>query len=188
MVGWVPDTNWRHPEEPASDLKGRDNYPVVHVAYGDAAAYAAWAGKDLPTEAQWEFAARGGRSGEFYAWGNKLSPGGKQMANIWEGEFPYKNSGADSFAGIAPVASFPANGYGLYDVAGNVWEWCKDWYAPTPMRRLRRKVSREIRPARRSPKVSIPANPVSPNACNAGAFLHRSSNEGVARGCHCVCY
>ncbi len=127
---WVAGADWRHPEGPASDLKGREHYPVVQVAYEDAVAYAAWAGKDLPTEAQWEFAARGGRSGELYAWGDQLNPDGKKMANIWEGEFPYKNSAADGFAGIAPVASFPANGYGLHDVAGNVWEWCKDWYAP----------------------------------------------------------
>jgi sulfatase modifying factor 1 len=127
---WVPGANWRHPEGPASDLKGRESYPVVQVAYADAAAYAAWTGKDLPTEAQWEFAARGGRSGEVYAWGRELNPGGKKMANIWEGDFPSKNSAADGFAGAAPVASFPANGYGLHDVAGNVWEWCQDWYAP----------------------------------------------------------
>jgi sulfatase modifying factor 1 len=127
---WVPGANWRHPEGPASDLKGRERYPVVHVAYADAAAYATWAGKDLPTEAEWEFAARGGRSGDPYAWGRELNPDGKKMANIWEGPFPYQNSAADGFAGVAPVASFPANGYGLYDVAGNVWEWCRDWYAP----------------------------------------------------------
>jgi sulfatase modifying factor 1 len=103
---WVTGTNWRHPEGPASDLKGREQYPAVQVAYEDAAAYAAWAGKDLPTEAQWEFAARGGLTGNLYAWGNSFAPGGKPMANIWEGEFPYKNSGADGFAGIAPVAAF----------------------------------------------------------------------------------
>jgi formylglycine-generating enzyme required for sulfatase activity len=127
---WVPGTSWRHPLGPGSDLQGRDNYPVVHIAYEDAEAYARWAGKELPTEAQWEFAARGGLSGEPYAWGRDLKPGGKPAANIWEGEFPYKNSAEDGFPGIAPVASFAANGYGLYDVAGNVWEWCRDWYAP----------------------------------------------------------
>jgi len=127
---WVPGANWRHPEGPASNLDGRDNFPVVHIAYEDAAAYAAWAGKDLPTEAQWEFAARGGLSGNAYAWGNELNPGGKWMANIFEGHFPNENTRVDGFAGAAPVASFPANGYGLHDVAGNVWEWCKDWYLP----------------------------------------------------------
>jgi sulfatase modifying factor 1 len=127
---WVPGANWRHPEGPDSNIKGRDQHPVVHVAYEDAEAYAKWAGKQLPTEVQWEFAARGGRSGELYAWGNELNPGGKKMANIWEGPFPHANSKADGFAGNAPVASFPANGYGLHDVAGNVWEWCSDWYAP----------------------------------------------------------
>jgi sulfatase modifying factor 1 len=127
---WVPGANWRHPEGPASDLQGREKHPVVHVAYEDAEAYAQWAGKHVPTEAQWEFAARGGRSGELYAWGNELNPGDKKMANIWEGPFPHANSKADGFAGVAPVASFPANGYGLHDVAGNVWEWCSDWYLP----------------------------------------------------------
>ena len=127
---WMPGATWRHPEGPESNLQGRDQHPVVHVAFEDAAAYAAWTGKGLPTEAQWEFAARGGRSGELYAWGNDLYPGDRKMANIWEGPFPYKNSAADGFAGVAPVASFPANGYGLHDVAGNVWEWCTDWFAP----------------------------------------------------------
>jgi formylglycine-generating enzyme required for sulfatase activity len=111
-------------------LTGRDNYPVVQVAYEDAAAYATWAGKDLPTEAQWEFAARGGLSGALYPWGNELNPGGRWMANIFEGHFPNENSRADGFVGLAPVASFPPNAYGLVDVAGNAWEWCQDWYLP----------------------------------------------------------
>jgi sulfatase modifying factor 1 len=120
--------SWRHPEGPASDLKGREKYPVVHIAYPDAQAYAKWAGKRLPTEAEWEFAARGGLSGKLYVWGDELKPSGKWMANIYEGQFPMKDTGADGFAGLAPVAQFPPNGYGLYDMAGNVWQWCSDWY------------------------------------------------------------
>jgi formylglycine-generating enzyme required for sulfatase activity len=121
---------WRHPEGPASDLKGREKFPVVQIAYEDAVAYAKWAGKRLPTEAEWEFAARGGQSGKLYPWGNELKPGGKWMANIYQGKFPVKDEGSDGFSGVAPVAQFPANGYGLYDMAGNVWEWCSDWYRP----------------------------------------------------------
>ena len=127
---YVKGANWRHPLGPNSDLKGKENYPVVQIAYADAAAYAKWAGKRLPTEAEWEFAARGGLEGKLYAWGDELKPGGKWMANIFEGEFPVKDTGEDGFVGIAPVAQFPTNGYGLYDMAGNVWEWCSDWYRP----------------------------------------------------------
>jgi len=122
--------DWRHPEGPGSSIKGREKYPAVHIAYDDAVAYAKWAGKRLPTEAEWEFAARGGLSGKLYAWGDDFHPGGKAMANTWQGEFPTTDTGVDGFGGLAPVASFAPNGYGLYDVAGNVWEWVSDWYRP----------------------------------------------------------
>jgi formylglycine-generating enzyme len=127
----VKGASWRHPEGPGSDLQERENHPVVHVSYVDALAYAAWAGKRLPTEAEWEFAARGGLDSKRFCWGDELSPGGKLMANTWQGDFPNNNTNADGFAGTAPVGSFPANGFGLNDMAGNVWEWCSDWYHPS---------------------------------------------------------
>ena len=125
---YVPRASWRHPLGPASTIDGRGKFPVVHVAYEDALAYARWAGKRLPTEAEWECAARGGVAGEPYSWGVEFRPGGKWMANIWQGRFPVTDSAQDGFAGIAPVGQFPPNGYGLFDMAGNVWEWCSDWY------------------------------------------------------------
>ena len=124
--------NWRHPDGAESDLRGREKYPVIHIAYEDATAYAKWAGKRLPTEAEWEFAARGGAAGRLYAWGDELKPAGRWMANIYEGRFPVAggDTGEDGFKGIAPVAQYPSNAFGLHDVAGNVWEWCSDWYRP----------------------------------------------------------
>jgi formylglycine-generating enzyme len=133
---YVKGANWRHPTGPKSDLKGKEKYPVVHIAYADALAYCKWAGKRLPTEAEFEYAARGGLEKEPYVWGNEFRPGGKWMANTFQGHFPDKNTGEDGFTGTAPVGSFPANGYGLYDIAGNVWEWCRDWYRPDYYRTL----------------------------------------------------
>ena len=127
---WRRGADWRHPEGPESSLHGRERHPVVHVAFGDAEAYAAWAGKALPTEAEWEFAARGGLHGTEYAWGDELVPRGKPMANTWQGEFPYENTLLDGFEGTSPVGRFPPNGYGLHDMIGNVWEWTTDWYSP----------------------------------------------------------
>ena len=124
----IPGADWRHPEGPASSLEGRSKPPVVHVAYVDAEAYAKWADKRLPTEAEWEFAARGGLEGKAYPWGDELTPGGKWMANTWQGKFPTENTLEDGWRSTAPVRSYPPNGYGLYDMAGNAWEWCSDWY------------------------------------------------------------
>ena len=127
---YAPGANWRHPLGPGSDIKGKENYPVVHIAYPDAEAYAKWAGKRLPTEAEWEFAARGGLAGKPFVWGDSFRPGGKWMANTHQGHFPNQDTGDDGFVGIAPVAQYPPNGYGLYDMAGNVWQWTSDWYRP----------------------------------------------------------
>jgi formylglycine-generating enzyme len=121
--------NWRRPYGPRSSISGLDDHPVVHIAYRDAEAYAKWAGKDLPTEAEWEFAARGGLDGAEFAWGDELAPAGKQMANTWQGAFPHENLSRDGYGRTSPVTAFPPNGYGLYDMIGNVWEWTTDWWS-----------------------------------------------------------
>jgi len=125
---YVPGASWRHPEGPGTSIEGRENFPVVHIAYADAIAYAKWAGKRLPTEAEWEFADRGGLVGKLFPWGDEFRPEGKFLANTYQGPFPVKDSGEDGFVGPAPVKSFPPNPYGLYDMSGNVWEWASDWY------------------------------------------------------------
>jgi formylglycine-generating enzyme required for sulfatase activity len=133
---YVPGASWKHPEGPGSSTKGREDHPVVHIAWEDAVAYAKWAGKRLPTEAEFEFAARGGADGKRFAWGDELKPGGKWPANIFQGRFPAKNSGDDGYLTTSPVTAFPPNGFGLYDVGGNVWQWCSDWYRPDYFEKL----------------------------------------------------
>ena len=126
---YLPGADWRHPQGPGSSVRSRADHPVVHVAWEDVAAYARWAGKRLPTEAEWEYAARGGLDGATYAWGEEFTPDGEHLANTWQGEFPYENTRADGYEGTAPVGTYPANGYGLHEMIGNVWEWTADVYA-----------------------------------------------------------
>jgi formylglycine-generating enzyme len=164
---WVPGASWRHPEGPGSTLHGRDRHPVVQVAYEDAVAYAAWAGKELPTEAQWERAARGGLEGATYCWGEEFTPKGRMMANTWQGEFPWQNLLLDRYEGTSPVGSFPPNGYGLLDIAGNVWEWTSDYFAaPRPT---------QPRPCcvPRNPRVAAPvrAEPIPRRVIKGGSHL-----------------
>jgi sulfatase modifying factor 1 len=129
---WTAGADWRHPEGPASNVGGREHHPVTHVAYSDAVAYAEWAGKSLPTEAEWEYAARGGLDGATFTWGDEFAPRGRMMANTWQGEFPWQNLCTDGYEGTSPVERFPPNGYGIYDAAGNVWEWTADWFEAQP--------------------------------------------------------
>jgi sulfatase modifying factor 1 len=164
---YVKGASWRHPGGPQGGAAGREKYPVVQIAYDDAVAYATWAGKRLPTEAEWEFAARGGLSGKIYPWGDEFTPDSRLMANTHQGHFPESDEGTDGHAGIGPVAQFAPNAYGLYDVAGNVWEWVSDWYRTTTSSSRRPAASRAIRgdPTRRSIRASRRRR----SACTAAA-------------------
>jgi formylglycine-generating enzyme required for sulfatase activity len=167
---YVRGASWRHPLGPGSTLDGLERHPVVHVAYDDALAYARWAGKDLPTEAEWEFAARGGKSGQLYPWGDKLSVDGRIQANTYQGLFPVRDEAADGYAGTAPVGTYAPNAFGLYDVSGNVWEWTRDWYrADTYARRARGGV---VQDPRGPPDSLDPSEPGTPKRVQrGGSFL-----------------
>jgi formylglycine-generating enzyme len=128
---WTPGADWRHPDGPESGIGGRERHPVTQVTHADATAYAEWAGKSLPTEAEWEYAARGGLDGAIFTWGDEFAPKGRMMANTWQGDFPWQNLLLDRYEGTSPVETYPPNGYGLYDMAGNVWEWTDDWFGPS---------------------------------------------------------
>lgn len=166
---YVKGANWRHPSGPESNITGKEKYPVVQIAYFDAESYARWAGKRLPTEAEYEWAERGGLYGKTYAWGNEFRPNGKWMANTWQGKFPVNDTGEDGYAGLAPVAQFPPNGYGLYDMAGNVWEWCSDWYRPDYYAQLAKAGGVAVNP-------QGPASPLDPAEPNEAKRVHRGGS------------
>jgi formylglycine-generating enzyme required for sulfatase activity len=171
---WVPGACWRHPEGPGSDIADRANHPVVHVCWKDADAYARWAGKRLPTEAEWERAARGGLKGKPFVWGDEApDAGGRWRCNIWQGEFPWQNTRADGFARTAPVRSYPPNAYGLYDVAGNVWEWCSDWYTPEYYR---------YSPAKNPPGPDASFDPSRPHEMNVPKKVQRGGSFLCSEG------
>lgn len=166
--------DWRHPEGSGSSIEGREDHPVVHVAFADAKAYAVWAGKSLPTEAEWEYAARGGLDGADYAWGDDLAPDGVRLAKYWDGAFPHDNHAPEGLKTTAPVRSYPANGYGLFDMIGNVWEWTADWYAATAA------------PAAKSP-CCAPLNPRGPRqdaSYDPAAPGHRIGRRVLKGGSH----
>jgi formylglycine-generating enzyme len=196
---YVPGADWRHPQGPGSSIEGRDDHPVVHVAYEDAYAYAAWAGKELPVESEWEFAARGGLDGATYAWGEAFAPHGRAMANTWQGRFPWENLKLDGYEGTSPVDAFPANGYGLYDMIGNVWEWTASSFTPPRAENFKKSCCVPCEPgghvARRVVKGG--SHLCAPNYClryrpaarQAEAIDTSTCNIGfrcVVRGSHCV--
>jgi formylglycine-generating enzyme len=167
---WVPGANWRHPEGPGTNIDGKDDHSVVHVSWDDAVAYAKWAGKRLPTEAEWEFAARGGLDNKPYVWGDDKPTDVNYHANIWQGNFPNENTAKDGYVRTSPVKAFPPNGYGLYDMAGNVWQWCSDWYQADLYRQRAGKgvIVNPVGPA----KSFDPRDPYSPlRVQKGGSFL-----------------
>jgi formylglycine-generating enzyme required for sulfatase activity len=181
---YIPGAQWRHPEGPGSTLHGRDRHPVTQVAFEDAEAYAVWVGKELPTEAEWEFAARGGLGGATFAWGDEFTPKGKMMANTWQGEFPWQNLKTDGFEGASPVKSFPPNGYGLFDVAGNVWEWTSDYFVVDRSAAAEHSCCAPSNPHMSSPEQSlVPGQP--------GAHIPRRVIKGGSHLCapsYCLRY
>lgn len=167
---------WRHPEGPRSSIDDRLDHPVIHVSWNDAVAFARWAGKRLPTEAEWEYASRGGLDQARYPWGDELTPGGEHRCNIWQGEFPTRNSCDDGYLGTAPVDSYEPNGYGLYNTSGNVWEWCADWFSPTYYRQRPRVDPRG--PIQGSHRVIRGGSYLChPSYCNRYRVAARSHNE-----------
>ena len=184
---YLPGASWRHPWGPGSDNSERQDHPVTHVAYDDAEAFAKWAGKALPTEAEWEYAARGGLEGSIFAWGDEHHPGGDLMANTWQGDFPWRNTGAKGWRGTSPVGLFPANRYGLYDVTGNVWEWTTDYYSPAGAG-LRKAESPCCAPPR-NPRIETPE--ASYDFGGPGAHIPRRVIKGGSHLCaptYCLRY
>jgi formylglycine-generating enzyme len=183
---YVPGASWRHAWGPGSDNRDRQDHPVTHIAYEDAEAYARWAGKALPSEAEWEYAARGGLDGAVFAWGDEQHPGGALMANFWQGDFPWGNTGARGWRGTTPVGLFPANGYGLHDMTGNVWEWTTDYYSPRGAGSA--KITVCCSPPR-SPLIDSP--PASYDPGHPGAHIPRRVIKGGSHLCapsYCLRY
>jgi formylglycine-generating enzyme len=168
---WGPGAFWRRPEGPGSNVGGRELHPVVHIAAEDAEAYASWAGKELPTEAQWEYAARGGLDGAVFTWGDESAPRGRMMANTWQGEFPWQNLEADGYAGTSPVKRFPANGFGLHDMAGNVWEWTADYFTAHDPPEDAKSCCAPHNPRVGTPDPDDPAGQIARRVIKGGSYL-----------------